>query len=249
MVEALVGSWLGILIPLVVAKSIVLVSTRSHGSVPIRSPSIRIVIRSGTEASAPWLSLGQECWLKESCQEVDEVLGATQISDLFLIFLVAFFVLSLLVVVFLVSDVAHLFGVAILDKQWILRFEKHIFGELLGILTLVLFLKVNESLLRVLDDLNLRHFSLASGREVDLELFFGGSNREVFDEETEVHNRLLVLELHDFEFFGPHSSSFGFTDEDIRQFNALYLFDFDLIMLEVSRPRMKVGSSFGFRWI
>lgn len=75
--------------------------------------------------------------------------------------MVTFFVLGFLVVVLLISDASHLLGVAVLDKEWILRLEEDIFRKLFGILALVLLLEVNESLLGVRNYLDLGHFSLA----------------------------------------------------------------------------------------
>ena len=102
--------------------------------------------------------------------------------------LVLFSLLSLLVKDFFVPDLPHFFWVAVLDIECILLFEKDISGELFGDLALVLLLEVDEGLLSIRNDLDLRNFTLASRREVDFELFFCCPKRKVLDEEAEEHD-------------------------------------------------------------
>jgi hypothetical protein len=51
-----------------------------------------------------------------------------------------------------------------------------------------LLLEVDEGLLSIRNDLDLRNFTLASRREVDFELFFRCSKRKVLDEKAEEHD-------------------------------------------------------------
>jgi|TARA_B110000285_G_C15114195_1_gene613066 hypothetical protein len=51
-----------------------------------------------------------------------------------------------------------------------------------------LLLEVDEGLLSIRNDLDLRNFTLASRREVDFELFFCCPKRKVLDEEAEEHD-------------------------------------------------------------
>ena len=104
-----------------------------------------------------------ESWLQKHRQQVDQILRATETSDLLLILLVSFLLLGLSVNELFISDEPHLFGIAILDIKSILTLEKHIPGKVLGHLALILLLKVDEGLLGSRNNLDLRHFSLRSG--------------------------------------------------------------------------------------
>ena len=85
-----------------------------------------------------------------------------------MILLVLLSLLSLPVIVLLVSDGPHLLGIAVLDVECVLALEEDVPGEVLGHPALVLLLKVDEGLLSAVDQVHAIHFSLASGREVDL---------------------------------------------------------------------------------
>lgn len=102
--------------------------------------------------------------------------------------LVLLLVLGSFVNELLVSDESHLFGIAVLNIESKLRLEEHITSKVFGHLALVLLLKVDEGLLSIRNDLDLRNFTLASRREVDFELFFCCPKRKVLDKEAEEHD-------------------------------------------------------------
>lgn len=138
--------------------------------------------------------------LEEECQEVDEVLRAIETGNLCLILLILLSLLSLPVVELFISDRPHLLWVAVLHVESVLALEEYVSGEVFGQSTLVLLLEVDEGLLRALDHVDSADFTLASSREVDLQFFDCRSWREVLDEETEEHDRFLVLEAVHLEF-------------------------------------------------
>jgi hypothetical protein len=137
-----------------------------------------------------------EGWLQQESQQVNEVLGAVETSDLSLGLLVLLSVLSLLVEDLLIADLPHLLGVAVLNIEGVVALEEDVFGELFGSLALVLLLEVDESLLGSRDNLDLVWSFISSGRaEVDAQLLLRGAQGEVLDEQAEVHDGLLVLEV------------------------------------------------------
>ena len=129
-----------------------------------------------------------EGWLEEHRQQVDQVLRTVQTGDLSLLLLVLLLFLSALVDDLFVSDEPHLFWVAVLNVESILRLEEYIPCEVFSHLALVLFFKVDECLLSSRDDLDVRHFSLTSALEIDLELIFSCARREILHEEAEEHD-------------------------------------------------------------
>ena len=133
--------------------------------------------------------------LEQQGQQVDEVLRTIQACDLSLVLLIPLSILSPLVVNLLVSDGSHLPRVAVLHVKGVLTLEEHISSKLFCKFALILLLKVDESLLSALDDVDSADFSLAAALEVNLELLFSRANREVLYEQAEEHNRLLVSEV------------------------------------------------------
>lgn len=130
-----------------------------------------------------------ESWLQEKCQQVDEVLGAIKTSNLGLSLLVLLSLLSPLVEDLLISDLPHLLGVAVLDVECIVALKENIFGKLFGKLALVLLLEVDECLGRSWNNLDFgQTITLGCRIEVDSEFFFSCAEREVLDEQTEVHD-------------------------------------------------------------
>jgi hypothetical protein len=101
-----------------------------------------------------------EGWFEEKCEKVDQVLLASKTSQLSLSLLVLLLVLGLFVKELLIPDLAHLFGVAVLNVQSILRLEEDILCEFSCKLALVLLLKVDEGLLSARNDLDLIYFTL-----------------------------------------------------------------------------------------
>ena len=133
--------------------------------------------------------------LEKHGEQINEVLRATQASQLLLVTLALLLLHGSLVDDLFISDESHLLGVAVLNIQSILRLEQHISCKILRHLALVLLLEVHKGLLGSMNDLDLRDFTLACRGEVDLELVVSGSWREVLDEQTEEHDRLLVFEV------------------------------------------------------
>jgi hypothetical protein len=110
--------------------------------------------------------------------------------------LVLLAILGLLVEYLLISDLPHLFGIAVLNIESVVAFEQHVLGELLGLLALILLLEVDESLLGPWHDLDLlRSLIWIALVEEDPQLLLSGTQREVLDKQTEVHDGLLVLEV------------------------------------------------------
>ena len=117
-----------------------------------------------------------EGWLQHESEQVDEVLGAVEASDLSLGLLVLLSVLRLLVEDLLIADLPHLLWVAVLNIEGVVALEEDVFGELFGSLALVLLLKVDEGLLGSRDNLDLVWSFISSGRaEVDAQLFLRGA--------------------------------------------------------------------------
>ena len=130
-----------------------------------------------------------ESRLEKKSQKIDKILRTVQALNLGLGLLVLFTLLCLLVEDLLVSDLSHFLWIAILDVEWILLLEKDISSKLFGSLALILLLEVDEGLLSAWHDLDLGHFTTAAScAEIDLELLLSGSNRELFDEQAEVHD-------------------------------------------------------------
>lgn len=153
-----------------------------------------------------------ECWLKEKSQEINQVLGAIETSNLSLSLLVLFSVLSPLVEDFLISDLSHLLWVAIFNIESIIALEEDILSKLFCQLALVLLLEVDEGLGGSRDYLDLvESITLSSRIEVDSKLLFSGTEWKIFDEQTEVHDGFLVLEVAHLEFLNSLGLLFGLS--------------------------------------
>ena len=153
-----------------------------------------------------------ECRLQEKSQEINEVLGAIETSNLSLSLLVLFSVLSPLVEDLLISDLPHLLWVAIFNIESIIALEEDILRKLFCQLALVLLLEVDEGLSGSRDDLNfVEPITLSSRIEVDSKLLFSGAEWEIFDEQAEVHDGFLVLEVAHLEFLNSLGLLFGLS--------------------------------------
>ena len=159
--------------------------------------------------------------LQEKSQEVNEVLGAIETSNLSLSLLVLFSVLSPLVEDLLISDLPHLLWVAIFNIESIIALEENILCKLFGQLALVLLLEVDEGLGGSWDNLDfVEPITLGSRIEVDSKLFFSGTEWEIFDEQTEVHDGFLVLEVAHLEFLNSLGLLFGLSHIEFGCFEA-----------------------------
>lgn len=98
--------------------------------------------------------------LEKHGEQVNEILGATQTSNLLLILLVPLFLLGPSINELFISDESHFLWVAVLHIESILTLEEYISCKIFCHLALVLFLKVNKGLLSARNDLNLCHISL-----------------------------------------------------------------------------------------
>jgi hypothetical protein len=150
--------------------------------------------------------------LQEKSQEVNEVLGSIETSNLSLSLLVLFSVLSPLVEDLLISDLPHLLWVAIFNIESIIALEENILRKLFGQLALILLLKVDESLGGSWDNHDfVEPITLSCRIEVDSKLLFSGTEWEIFDEQTEVHDGFLVLEVAHLEFLNSLGLLFGLS--------------------------------------
>lgn len=95
----------------------------------------------------------------------------------------------------LISYLPHLLWIAVLNVESILTLEEDVTSKLFGSLALILLFEVDKGLLSPWNNHDLCYLSLASSGKVDPELFLCSTNREVLDEETEEHDRLLVFEV------------------------------------------------------
>ena len=153
-----------------------------------------------------------ECRLQEKSQEINEVLGAIETSNLSLSLLVLFSVLSPLVEDLLISDLPHLLWVAIFNIESIITLEEDILRKLFCQLALILLLEVDEGLGGSRDDLDfVEPITLSSRIEVDSKLLFSGAEWEIFDEQAEVHDGFLVLEVAHLEFLNSLGLLFGLS--------------------------------------
>ena len=150
--------------------------------------------------------------LQEKSQKVNEVLGSIETSNLSLSLLVLFSVLSPLVEDLLISDLPHLLWVAIFNIESIIALEENILRKLFGQLALILLLKVDESLGGSWDNHDfVEPITLSCRIEVDSKLLFSGTEWEIFDEQTEVHDGFLVLEVAHLEFLNSLGLLFGLS--------------------------------------
>lgn len=159
--------------------------------------------------------------LEEERQQVDQVLRAIETGNLCLILLVLLSFLGLPVVELLISDRPHLLWVTVLNVESVLALEEYVSGEVFGQSALVLLLEVDEGLLCALDHVDTTDLALASSGEVDLELVDRRSWWEVLDEETEEHDRFLVLEAVHLEFGNSLSFLLCFSYVEIRESHSL----------------------------
>ena len=153
-----------------------------------------------------------ECRLQKKSQEINEVLGAIETSNLSLSLLVLFSVLSPLVEDLLISDLPHLLWVAIFNIESIIALEEDILRKLFCQLALVLLLEIDEGLGGSRDDLDfVEPITLSSRIEVDSKLLFSGAEWEIFDEQAKVHDGFLVLEVAHLEFLNSLGLLFGLS--------------------------------------
>lgn len=153
-----------------------------------------------------------ECRLQEKSQEINEVLGAIETSNLSLSLLVLFSVLSPLVEDLLISDLPHLLWVAIFNIESIIALEEDILCKLFCQLALVLLLEVDEGLGGSRYDLDfVEPITLSSRIKVNSKLLFSGAEWEIFDEQAEVHDGFLVLEVAHLEFLNSLGLLFGLS--------------------------------------
>lgn len=214
MIAALVASSLLVSILLLLLHHLLLQTTLT-AHLASSSPHVGVLRKRASLLIVP--STLVESWLQEHGQQIDQVLRTVETGDLGLVLLILLLLHGSLVDGLLVPNCSHLFWVAVLYVKSELRLEENISGKLFGLFALILFLEVDEGLLRSWDDANLGHFSLTSCREIDLELVFSGSWREVLDEQTEEHDRLLVLEVLHHELVLALTLRFGFSDIDVRK--------------------------------
>ena len=181
-------------------------STTTHWSV-----HSKVVHGTGSVLSSTVL-VELECWLQEKSQEIYEILGPIKASNLSLGLLVLLSFLSPFVEDLLISDLPHLLGVAVFNIESIVALEQDVLGKLFGQLALVLLLEVDEGLGGSWDNLNLVWSITLGGRiEVDSELLLSGSEWEILDEQTEVHDGFLVLEVAHLEFLNSLGLLFGLS--------------------------------------
>lgn len=195
-------------IPLLHAQ---LVWHRGHLSTTHRSAHSKVVHGTGPILVASSL-VELESWLEEKSQEIYQVLGPIETSNLGLSLLVLLSFLGPLVEDLLISDLSHLLGVAVFNIESIVALEEDILRKLFGQLALVLLLKVDEGLGGSRNNLDfVWSISLGGRIEVDTELFFSGTEWEVLDEQTEVHDGFLVLEVAHLEFLNSLGLLFGLS--------------------------------------
>ena len=164
-----------------------------------------------------------EGWLEEKSQQVNEILRAVQTRDLSLTLLIAFAILCFLVMNFFITDRTHLFWIAVLNVESILTLEEDVTCKFFGHFALVLLLEIDEGLLSVSDNVYAADFSLTGCAEIDEELLLGRANREVLDEQTEEHDRLLVLEVVQLKLVDSLRLLFSFSHVKISQLNSIDL--------------------------
>ena len=151
-----------------------------------------------------------------------------------------------------VSDLSHFLWVTVFDIECVLLLKEDISGELFGDLALVLLLKVYEGLLSSWHYLNLRYFSLTSRAKIDLEFFFSSSNREIFNEQTKVHDWFLVLEVVHLNLFLSLSFLFCLFYVQISELDSIYEFELDFwfltwrLLLNSLDALNKLGSFFSW---
>jgi len=159
-----------------------------------------------------------ESRFEQHSEQINQVLRAIETGYLCLVLLILLLVLRSLVHKLFISNESHLFWVAVLNIEGILRLEQHIASKVFCHFALILLLEVNKSLLGSRNDLNFGYFSLTSGRKVYFQLLLCSSDREVFDKETEEHNRLLVLEICHHQLMLPLSLLLCLADVEISHF-------------------------------
>lgn len=124
-----------------------------------------------------------ESRLQKESQKIDEILRTIQTLDLGLSLLVLLSFLSFLVVKLLISDLSHLFRIAVLNVKSKLTFEQDISRKVFRNFALILLFEIDESLLSSWHHLNPRDFSSSTScGKIDLELFFSSSNGEILYE-------------------------------------------------------------------
>ena len=182
-------------------------SATTHGSVPSKA-----VVHGARPILIPSILVELEGRLQEKSQEVNEVLGTIKTSNLSLSLLVLLSILSPLVEDLLISDLPHLLGVAVFNIESIIALEEDILRKLFGQLALVLLLKVDEGLSGSRDNLEfVWAITLSCRVEVDSKLFLCGTEWEVLDKQTEVHDGFLVLEVVHLEFMNSHRLLFSLS--------------------------------------
>jgi len=155
-----------------------------------------------------------QVWFEKHGQKLNQVVGSTLVVEklLLLVKLASFH--GFLVEVLLASQNSHFLGVAVLSIKSELMLEERVSAVLLGILATVLLLEVDEGLLRVWHKRDFGYLSTLTGlAEEDLKLLLCGSDWEVLDKQTEVHDGLLVLELVHLNFASSLVLSLGLADK------------------------------------
>lgn len=113
--------------------------------------------------------------------------------------------LCLLVKNLFISDISHLFRIAIFYIERVLTLKEYVARKLFCQFALILLFKVHEGLLRTFNHCYSIYFTLTSCLKVNLKLFSCSANWEVLDKERKEHDRLFVLEI------GHHQLVFSYT--------------------------------------
>ena len=126
--------------------------------------------------------------------------------------LIFFSILSFFIYDFLISNWPHFFWIAVFYIKSILTFEKYISCKIFCHLALILFFKINKSLLSSINNVYSIYFSLTSSWKIDLKFFSSSSNRKIFDKKTKKHDGFFVFEIVDLKLIYSLSFLFSFSN-------------------------------------